>query len=272
MWRGRWLDACPLQGSLPTWLGFELIRVVFGRSFAGLLVFLIGLGLFILWIFLALLSFFFFFIPALHGFFYLTLGILLVSLVFIAAGALTMVLGAKIPSGPRRVEAWSRGWARRQVRTDQLESSEKVGDLFAAVLMLLILAFFVQNQIRNTGFFTERFGVLEQVLFYGPGLISVLVSLSRAAYGRRNALRPYEAMNFLFVSVASFWLLSIFPFSFNQLDALFPLSVRPFFFWSNNTVGALLILLAGIAGLVSALYKLIVYSIVRAENAPYRYP
>ncbi len=70
------------------------VKIDFGRVFPGLVVFLIGAVLLILWVLLALLSFFLFFVPALHGIFYFSLDVLVASLVLMGSGVLIMFSGA----------------------------------------------------------------------------------------------------------------------------------------------------------------------------------
>lgn len=71
------------------------IRIDFRLILPGLLVFLIGLAFFVVWLVLAVVSFFLFFIPATHGIFYLVLDLLLTSLLLMAAGAIIAFSGAR---------------------------------------------------------------------------------------------------------------------------------------------------------------------------------
>jgi len=71
---------------------------------------------------------------------------------------------------------------------------QRAGDVFGAVVSMFVLLFFVENKVKGMGFFTSRFGPAEQALFYGSALVGVVVSLARAAYGRRNAVRSLDAL------------------------------------------------------------------------------
>jgi hypothetical protein len=62
------------------------VKVNFASILPGLLVFLVGVGLFVLFLFMAVFSFFIFFLPFLHGFFYVTLGVPVGSLVLMGPG------------------------------------------------------------------------------------------------------------------------------------------------------------------------------------------
>jgi len=71
------------------------IRIDLGLVLLGVLVFLAGLTLFAMWLILAIISFFLFFIPALQGVFYFDLYVLAASLLLMVAGIVIALSGAK---------------------------------------------------------------------------------------------------------------------------------------------------------------------------------
>ena len=93
----------------------------------------------------------------------------------------------------------------------------------------------------------------------------MILSLARAAYGRRNALRPFDCVNALFLAVASFWLYSAFPFDFSHFGEMFPSSIQFLFGWLNNDIGHVLLALAGAVSLINMVYTLFLYSAVRGH-------
>ena len=76
-------------------------------------------------------------------------------------------------------------------------------------------------------FFLSRFGPLEELAFYGTWLVGAFVSIARAAYGRKNAVRPLVILQSGVLVVSAFWLLSVFPFDFSHLPDLLPQSSGP---------------------------------------------
>ena len=244
------------------------IKIDFGRLFPGLVILLIGLGLLALWLVLAVISFFFFFIPGLHGIFYVTLDVGIASLILIVCGALLMLAGVSGWGWTVRPEAPAhRAFTERRVDRDVVTVSERFGELVGVFISFLVLLFFIENQVRGTGFFTSAFGPTEQFLFYGAWVVDAVVSLTRAAYGRRNATRPLIAMGAFVWMFAAFWLLTVFPFNFAHLPDLLPHSIQFVLFWVNDQVGALVILLVGIGSLVNMFYNSAVYIRVRSELA-----
>lgn len=248
-----------------------MVRVDFGRVFPGLLIFLIGLGFFAFWIVLVFVSFFAFFVPPLHGIFGFALGILAASVVLMVAGGLLAFSGVSGWGGP---EPWRReprggGWwervAAKRAARDELAPGERFGQLVSAAFLFLIGLFFVENQVRGTGFFTSAFKAPEEFLFYGPWVVGMALAVAKAAYGRKNALRPADVVDSLFTVVAAFALLATFPFDFSHLPALLPESVRFLFWWVNDQVGALVLLLTGVGSLASVAYTSVLYAVVRSE-------
>ncbi len=222
------------------------IRIDFRLILPGLLIFLIGLAFFAVWLVLAIVSFFLFFVPALHGIFYFVLDLLVASIFLMAAGGLIALSGAR--------GWWGAGWSRgtnEEAWKDRMKASDRVGEFIGVVISLLVLLYFYDSQTLPTGFFTSAFDQTEQVAFYGPIVLGIIVSLIRGIYGKKNAVRPLQAFQGAVISATAFWLLYTFPFEFTRLTALLPAFIQMPFWWISNPVGQSLFFLAGIGGLVS---------------------
>lgn len=152
-------------------------------------------------------------------------------------------------------------------RRDRLMPGQRAGEVFAAGISLLVLVFFFENQARGTGFFTSRFGLTEQALFYGSALVGVTVSLARAAYGRRNAVRPLDTLYGALLVVTALTLLRVFPFDFAHFPDLMPKTVRFAFFWLSNSIGAVGLVFVAIGGFASMLYNAVVFAASRPSRA-----
>jgi len=235
------------------------IRIDLGLILPGVLIFLIGLAIFALWFVLAIVSFFLFFIPALHGIFYFVLDLLLASLALMVVGAVVALSGARGWWGG----AWSGRYAERLAPSDRMRTSERVGEFFGIVVSLLVLLYFFESQVRGTGFFTPDFRLPEQIAFYGPMVFGMFVSLVRGTYGRKNAVRPLQALQGALIAASAFWLLYVFPFEFTHLTALLPSFIQTPFWWFSNPIGQLLFLLAGIGGVIGMVTNAVRYSPAR---------
>ena len=148
---------------------------------------------------------------------------------------------------------------------DRMRAGERVGEVFGAVIALVVFLFLYGNQVRGVAFFAPSFGTLAEFYFYGPLFTGVVLSLTRAMYGRRNAVRPFDCLNMLFLAVAAFWLLSDFPFDFSSFGTLFPSSIQSAFGWLNNDIGRVPFALAGVFSLINMVYTAILYSAVRGH-------
>ncbi len=240
------------------------IRIDFGRIFPGLVILLIGVACFVLWLLLVFVSFFAFFIPGLGGIFYVALDLLLASLVLMGLGALIMLAG---------VSGW---WHQSNIRwgrygsvadRDRLNPGQRFGELVSVLISFLVLLFFIENQVKGTGFFTSGFGTLEQTLFYGTWVVGALVSLSRAAVGRRNPVRPLDAVQGALILVTSLWFLKVFPLDFAHFPDLLPAFVRPAVLWVTDPVGKLFLVLGAVGGFASMMYNAVAYAVSGSNRA-----
>lgn len=238
----------------------------FRRLLPGIVLLLLGAALFVLWVLLAFASLFAFFMPELRGAFYLSLDVLVASVALLASGVILVIAG--LAGWWRTGEDW--GWIGAavtvQAEGDRMGSVERFGEVAGAVVSTLVLAFFAENQLRGTGFFTQGFGPSEAALFYGTWGFAVSVPLARAAHGRKNSLRPLAALEGALVGATALWLLEVFPFDFSYLASLVPVSLKPAMFWSTNLVGKVVIVLVAFGGLGSMVYNFVVYLAVRSRQ------
>lgn len=131
--------------------------------------------------------------------------------------------------------------------------------------MLLLFGFFLLHQSMNTGFFTEKFGVLEMVCLYGPIVISWFAPIARAIRGYQNPSRPFDAATNFSLAIGSLWLWVVFPFNFNHLGDFLPAALRFITSWITNDIGRLLLLLQVIIGFVTAPMTILKYLSVRRQ-------
>jgi len=239
------------------------VRVDFGRIFPGLVILLIGVLLFAIWLILVFVSFFAFFVPGLGGIFYVALDILVSSIVLFGVGALVMLAGVR-GWWTQSTVTWGRHGAMED--RDRLNPGQRSGEVFGVIISFLVLLFFVENQVKGTGFFTSRFGPEEQALFYGTWLAGVAVSLARASVGRRNPVRPFDALDGALLVVTSLVFLRVFPFDFAHFPDLLPQAIKPAFFWLTNSVGRVVLVLGAIGGFASMLYNAVVYAVSRSRS------
>jgi len=157
----------------------------------------------------------------------------------------------------RRVEA--------EAKKDRLSLSNRAGKVVGILAILLCLWFFLAHQTSSTGFFTSKFGQTEIFLFYAPILLDIIKTAARAAIGRKNVLRPLDAVHMALSFVAFVWLFAIFPFDFSHLADVLPGFLRFLLQWISNDFMRGVMALAMIAIPVAAVYTAALYVFVRRE-------
>ena len=239
------------------------VRVDFGRILPGLLLAVAGLIILAILLVVAVLAFLFSFISGFGGVVAAALTLMLIPAVLIAAGVITVLTGVSWwGSGGG---GWSSGWAARRAMKDKMRVGERVGEVVGAVIAMIIFLFLYENQLRGVAFFTSSFGGTAEFFFYGPLAVGVVLSLARAMYGRRNAIRPLDCLSALFLAVASYWLLTSFPFDFTKFGEMFPSQIQFLFGWLTNDIGRILLALGVAISTINMVYTAVLYSAVRGE-------
>ncbi|OGN97889.1 MAG: hypothetical protein A2Z71_07595 [Chloroflexi bacterium RBG_13_50_21] len=150
---------------------------------------------------------------------------------------------------------------------ETLSIPQRWAGLYTVILMLLLLAFFIFHQLKNTGFFTDKFGWTDMLALYGPILISLGPPIQRLIQGRRNPARPLEAATDLSLAVGSLWLKYNFPFEFAHLADPFPFAMRFAFGWITNDIARWILLLQVIIGFLSSASTITTYVRVRRKQS-----
>lgn len=142
--------------------------------------------------------------------------------------------------------------SKRRGNNEVLSAGQRFGEVVSGAIVLLILAFYIYNQLTNTGFFTSKFGGWEMFAFYGSIFLSLVPPIARAVIGRRNRVRPLEAACNIFFAFASLYLLGVFPFNFAHFGDALPGAIRFALSWVTNDIAKVVLVLAFLGGLISA--------------------
>lgn len=237
------------------------IRVDFGRIFPGLVLFFLGLVLLVVLALVALVAFLFSFVAGSGGVLEAVLELTIIPALLIVAGIVTMLTGVSWWGAGG--ESWVAGVAKARALEDRMRVSARVGEVVGVAISLIVFFFLYENQLRGVAFFTSAFDLQAAFYFYGPLFTGMILSLARAAYGHRNGIRPFDAVNALFLTVAALWLLAVFPFDFTHFGDMFPTSIQFLFGWLNNGVGRVLFILAAFGSSINFVYTTVLYLSVR---------
>jgi hypothetical protein len=83
--------------------------------------------------------------------------------------------------------------------------------------------------------------------------------LIRAQTGRRHSARLWTAASSLLTAVTALWLLTTFPFNFTHFTDIMPGFVRWMFFWLNDDLAKIPLVLQVIIGPISAVVEILRY-------------
>jgi len=159
--------------------------------------------------------------------------------------------------------SWTEGVVKREAARDVMSMGQRLGEAVAIAFSLIVLLFFVANQVQDTGFFTSSFGAAEMVLFYGSLLFGMAAPMLRLFLGRRNKVRPVELISTGFFIVATSYLLYVFPFDFSHLADLLPGSIQFLLDWITNDIAEALFGLAIVVATFASVWMAFLYVMVR---------
>jgi hypothetical protein len=152
-----------------------------------------------------------------------------------------------------------------EAKKDTLAYSDRVGNVAAVVVTILVTLYFIAHQTWATGFFTSTFGILEALLFYGVLIYQVVPSILKALFGRKNLARFFEIPGAVLGTVVLAWFFVVFPFDFAYFADVLPSFLRFLLQWISNDIIRVLMVLGLIAAPVMAIYLAILYLLVRRE-------
>jgi hypothetical protein len=134
-----------------------------------------------------------------------------------------------------------------------------------AVVLTLIVLYFITHQLSSTGFFTATFSTFEMLLLYGS-LIEWIVVAVLEALGHKSLARDIDAFGgIIFVTISGVWLFVVFPFEFAHFAKVLPVSLRFLAQWISNDIARVIIVLWTVFNGVAAVYYGILRVLVRKE-------
>ncbi len=160
---------------------------------------------------------------------------------------------------------WFAKHAEAEAKKDTLSYSDRVGNVAAVVVTILVTLYFIAHQTWATGFFTSKFGTLEMFLFYVVLIYQVVPTALKALLGRKNLARLFEIFGSVLGTVTLAWLFVVFPFDFAYFADVLPSFLRFLLQWISNDIIRVLMVLGIIAAPVMAIYTAILYVFVRRE-------
>ena len=166
----------------------------------------------------------------------------------------------------------SESWLSRRVENEIKDLASRASShprttIAFAMVLTLIVSYFVAHQLSLTGFFTAKFGTFEIILLYGS-LIEWIVVAVLEVFGRKNLSRDIDAFGgVIFVTLAGIGLFVVFPFEFAYFADVLPDSLRFLVQWFSNDIARVVIVLWTIVNGAAAVYYGILRVSVRKARA-----
>lgn len=137
---------------------------------------------------------------------------------------------------------------------------------FASVFALLYL---INHQIQNTGFYSEKFGIIEAVFLYGFWSVWIITAGLEGILGARLWSRLFDALGGILVAaIASLWLFIVFPFDFSYFTVLMPETLRWSLAWVNNDVARIIFFIAATLHVCAVFYAPFAYKLLKFKLPP----
>lgn len=165
--------------------------------------------------------------------------------------------------------ALSGGWwnniVKKEADRDRLGTGERLANMIGIFFIIVVAIIFLDVQTGGHGFFTDSFGPLEQLAFYGSLFYGIVPILVRALIGRRNLARLADAIGSVVFVLSWSYLLTVFPFDFSALWDYLPTALGAALSWVSDDMIRLLLVVGIIISVFTAVYNLFLYWEVRHE-------
>jgi hypothetical protein len=167
------------------------------------------------------------------------------------------------PAIPPSFRRWIIAVGNKEAKKDRIGWPDIIGEIVGLVFISSLLWFFLAHKLQDTGFYTSEFGPLEMTMLFSAGGFAVLLAVLRVLIRRRNILRPLDIASFLLFTIAHAVLFVRFPFDFEHVADVLPSFMQWLVGWIDDPIGAVLLALGIVGGLIGALVTSLTYMGVR---------
>ncbi|MFW6117090.1 MAG: hypothetical protein ACOC6G_00720 [Thermoproteota archaeon] len=162
-------------------------------------------------------------------------------------------------------ENWFDRHVKAEAEEDIFSYSDRLGNIVALGVIILVTFYFAAHQMWSTGFFTSEFGSTEMFLFYSSLLYELVLTGIKGFIGRKNFARFFEIFGSILSTIALIWLYTIFPFDFTYFADVLPGFLRFLVQWVSSDLARVVMILGIIVMPITALYNAVLYIFVRKE-------
>lgn len=131
------------------------------------------------------------------------------------------------------------------------------------ILTLVVVSFLALHWAGDTGFYTSEFTELEALILLVPIFYGVLPNLLRAIIGRKNVVRPFDALGVLLFVLSALYFLSNFHFDMAHFADPLPGALRSLIDWIDEGWARIFLVIGVLGGAIGLFWTLAAYTKVR---------
>jgi hypothetical protein len=151
----------------------------------------------------------------------------------------------------------------KEVDRDVLRSADRIVQLVGVILTLVVISFLALHWTGDTGFYTSEFTEPEALILLVPLLYGALPNLIRVIVGRKNVVRPLDALGILFFLLSALYFLSNFHFDMTHFADPLPGVLRFLIDWIDEGWARILLVIGVLGGTFGLFWTLLTYIRVR---------
>ncbi len=145
----------------------------------------------------------------------------------------------------------------------KLPLNERIFGILIIIFCILMIIFFGIHQIKETGFFTIKFSILEMLFFYGFWIFWITTATLESILNQRLLSRIVDTFGgIIFATISLAIILIIFPFNFSHIADVLPDFLRFIIGWISNDIAKVIIIILIILHLAAAIYSPLAYKFV----------
>jgi len=154
---------------------------------------------------------------------------------------------------------------------EKLKPGERIFGIIIVVFCALAILYFTAHQLLLTGFFTSKFSIIEIVFFYGFWVMWIITATLESILSQRLLSRLFDVFGgIIFATIASLWLLIVFPFEFAYLSNVLPGPIRFLVQWISNDVARVIIVILFIFHLLAEVYSPFAYKFIEMKHLKHK--
>ena len=146
-----------------------------------------------------------------------------------------------------------------EANKDVLNNGERIGQIAGVIVTILVASFLLSHWTGDTGFYTAEFNEWDALVLFVPLLYGIVPSSYRALVGRKNVVRPVDALGMVLFVISATYFLSAFHFDMQFFADPLPEWLRFIIDWIDEGWARLFLVLGIIGGTAGIVWTTVSY-------------